>query len=114
MGAGAHRSAVAGTTATRRFVAVTLACAGLISACGSAAKTTYLDIGKVERAIEQSILSQRHLRSTVDCQPKVVQKPGKFACVATTFSAKKPDKTVKTPFLVTIHNDKGYVTYIGE
>jgi hypothetical protein len=114
MGLGAHRSAVAGTPATRRFVAVTLACAWLISACGSAGKTTYLDIGKVERAIEQSILSQRHLRSTVKCPARVVQKPDRFACIATTFSTKKPGKTVKTPFLVTIHNDKGYVTYVGE
>lgn len=105
--------AAAATTAGRAF-AVTLACAGLLSACGSTSKTTYLDTGKVERSIERSILSQRGLRSTVVCPTKVVQRPGRFPCIATTFGAKKPHKVVKTPFLVTIHNDKGYVTYIGK
>jgi hypothetical protein len=36
------------------------------------------------------------------------------ARITTTFDVKKPHKVTKTPFLVTIHNDKGYVTYIGK
>jgi len=93
------------------------ACAALLGACGSsghATKTTkYLDVAKVERAIEQSIMSQRHLKATVRCPTKVLQKPGKFACIATTRSVKKPHRKIKTPFVVTVHNAQGYVTYIG-
>jgi len=68
----------------------------------------------VKRAIEGSILSQRHLKATVVCPAKVVQKPGKFACIATTYGVKKPRRKIKTPFVVTIHNNKGYVTYVGK
>ncbi len=97
-------------------------CAALLSACGSSsgspttttAKTTYLDTARVERAIEGSILAQRHLKSTVVCPAKVAQRPGKFPCIATTLSRKKPHRAIKTPFVVTIHNSKGAVTYEGK
>lgn len=92
-------------------------CAGLIGACGSSSSSSTaanLDIPHVERAIERSIMSQRHLESRVKCPAKVAQKPGKFACVATTFSVKKPHREIKTPFLVIVHNSKGYVTYEGK
>ncbi|HYM54038.1 MAG TPA: hypothetical protein VES97_01645 [Solirubrobacteraceae bacterium] len=59
-------------------------------------------------------MSQRHLKSTVVCPAKVAQQPGKFACIATTYSVKKPHRKIKTPFVVTIHNSKGYVTYVGK
>lgn len=118
MGERRRISGVAGVRAIGRGVAVTMAgvaCAGLIGACGSTTKkTTYLDVGRVERSIERSILAERNLLATVVCPPRVVQQPGKFPCIATTVSPKKPHKSVKTPFLVTIHNDKGYVTYIGK
>jgi hypothetical protein len=104
--------------ASGRRIAVTatcVVCTGLIGACGSTTKrTTYLDVGRVERSIERSILAERNLRSTVVCPTRVVQQPGKFPCIATTFSDRQPHKSSKTPFLVTIHNDKGYVTYIGK
>jgi hypothetical protein len=104
------------------MAAVAVVCAGLLSACGSssgsptttAARTTNLDVARVERAIERSILSQRHLKSTVVCPATVPQRPGKFPCIATTLSVKKPHKAIKTPFVVTIHNSKGYVTYAGK
>lgn len=99
------------------FSAVVLVCAGVIAGCGSSTPSkgkTYLDIPRVERAIRRSILAQRGLQSTVVCPTRVLQKPGKFACVATTHSRKKPYKAIKTPFVVTIHNSKGYVTYIGK
>ena len=97
-------------------------CAVLVSACGSssgsptttAARTTNLDVARVERAIERSILAQRHLKSTVVCPAKVPQRPGKFPCIATTLSVKKPHRAIKTPFVVTIRNDKGAVTYEGK
>lgn len=97
--------------------AVAVACAGLIAACGSSGSSTtktYLDVARVERSIRRSIFSQRHLRATVVCPTRVVQKPGNFACIATTYSVKKPHRQIKTPFLVTIQNSRGYVTYIGK
>jgi hypothetical protein len=107
------------------MAALAAACGGLICGCGSGSShttaagssstvSTYLDVGHVERSIERSIRSQRHLAATVVCPAKVVQKPGKFACIATTYSAKKPHKKTETPFLVTIRNSKGYVTYVGK
>ncbi len=104
----------------RRGVATTavVAACGALVACGSggssSTKKIYLDIPRVERSIEASILSQRHLRSTVVCPSRVLQKPGTFACTATTYAAKKPHRKIETPFVVTIHNSKGYVTYIGK
>jgi len=97
-------------------------CAVLVSACGSSsgsststgARTPNLDIARVEREIKRSILVQRHLKSKVVCPATVAQRPGKFPCIATTLSVKKPHREIKTPFVVTIHNSKGYVTYIGK
>jgi hypothetical protein len=93
-------------------LASALACALLLGACGSSG-TKNLDVAKVERAIERSIMSQRHLAAAVVCPGSVPQKPGKFACIATTVSP-KTHRQVKTPFLVTVHNDKGWVSYIGK
>lgn len=107
----------------RRGGAIVLAAfagAALISACGSSSSssssstsgsptpTAILNTRRVERSIEQSILSERHIHAKVFC-PKVVpqQKGRNFACVATTGK-------VKTPFAVTQTNDHGYVTYHAE
>jgi hypothetical protein len=106
-------------------VASALACAALISACGSSSPSTGSASGKaatpdlnttrVEHSIEQSILSERHLASTVVCPATVAQEVGKtFECVATTASAKKPSTLIKTPFIVTIRSKAGYVTYAGK
>lgn len=99
-------------------IPLALTCVGLITACGasssSGTSTKSLDVARVERAIEHSIMSQRHLNSKVVCPAKVLQRPGKFACIATTVSPKKPHKEIKTGFLVTIHNSRGYVTYVGK
>lgn len=116
-------SSIARAVRTPRRAAVAcaaLACAGLLGACGSSstsstAAKTDLKIAKVERSIEQSILSERHLKSTVVCPAVVTQEAGKtFECVATTTAVKAPHGPVKTPFVVTIQNDKGYVTYVGK
>jgi hypothetical protein len=91
-----------------------LVCALLAAGCGgSSEKTRYLDMAKVRHAIEHSILEQRHLNSQVVCPQNEPQKPHKFACIATTVTRTKPPRTVKTPFLVTVVNDKGKVRYIG-
>jgi hypothetical protein len=103
---------------TRGTVAVaiaTLACAGTVAACGSSGsskKKTKLDTARVARSIEQSILSQRHLRAAVVCPPSVPQEQGRtFECTAT---LKVKHRVVKTPFVVTIQNKKGFVTYVGK
>jgi len=107
-----------GRSRAARALPVAAICAALISACGGSTHSSktakYLDIARVERAIRQSIASQRHLQSKVVCPAKVPQKPGKFACIATTYRAKNPHKKTKTPFVVTIHNTSGYVTYVGK
>jgi anti-sigma factor RsiW len=101
-------------------VVLALACAALIGACGSSKSATSqskakLDTARVARSIEQSILAQRHLRSTVVCPTAVPQVKGEtFECLATTRTITKPVKVGKTPFLVTIQNGNGYVTYAGK
>jgi hypothetical protein len=95
-----------------------LALAAFLSACGSKSSTSpkvNVDTAKVARSIEQSILAQRHLASTVVCPVTVPAVRGKtFECVATTQTAKKPPRPVKTTFLVTVQNDRGGVTYVGK
>jgi hypothetical protein len=100
-------------------VAVTaIACALLMSACGSKSSSsgkTNLNTARVATSIEQSILTQRHLTSKVVCPTAVPQEKGKtFECVATTSTTKPPIKVGKTTFVVTVQNDKGYVTYAGK
>ncbi len=117
-------SGLSGARARRRTGAVVaaLACAALVSACGSSKSSTTtsstktnLDVTRVEKSIEKSILSQRHLTSSVVCPSAVPQEAGKtFECVATTRTTTKPVKTGKTTFVVTEQNSKGYVTYEGK
>jgi Domain of unknown function (DUF4333) len=100
-----------------------LACGALLSACGSSkssstsstsAKATVNTV-RVAESIKASILSQRHLTSTVVCPSTVHAEVGAtFTCVATTKETKKPHKAVTTPFVVTIQNASGYVTYVGK
>jgi uncharacterized protein DUF4333 len=100
--------------------ATALACAALVSACGSSSsKTTSvktnLDTARVALSIEQTILEKRHLKAKVVCPAVVPQEQGRtFECIATTKGTKPPFPVGKTPFLVTIQNSKGYVTYQGK
>ena len=98
-----------------------LVLAAVLSACGSKSSTSStpakvnVDTAKVARSIEQSILAQRHLPATVVCPVTVAAERGKtFECVATTHTAKKPQTPVKTPFIVTVQNNRGGVTYVGK
>jgi Domain of unknown function (DUF4333) len=102
-------------------IAAALASVALISACGSSKSTatspakTNVDTARVARSIEQSITTQRHLRSTVVCPTAVPQEKGRtFKCFATTRTIKKPVKVGRTTFVVTIQNKNGYVTYVGK
>ncbi|MGH2912897.1 MAG: hypothetical protein ACRDJ3_10545 [Solirubrobacteraceae bacterium] len=84
--------------------------AAVISACGS---STVKDLGTahIARAIEESILSQRHIHATVSCPSLVLEEPGEnFVCIAKT---RKKGVSRTTLFAVTQHNN-GHVTYRGE
>ena len=110
-------------TVLRRPILIAVAAVSgalMLSACGSNSKTsssgkTKLDTARVARSIEQSILSQRHLRAKVVCPTAVPQEKGRtFECIATTETIKPPVKVGKTPFVVTVQNANGYVTYEGK
>jgi hypothetical protein len=106
----------------RGAIAAVAALAGavLISACGSSSTSsttgkTNLDTARVAASIEQSVLSQRHLHATVVCPAVVPQQAGKtFECIATTKGTKAPFAVNKTPFIVTVQSNRGYVTYVGK
>jgi hypothetical protein len=96
-----------------------LACAALISACGSSSSESTpskpVDTAKVAAAIEQTMLVKRHTHVTVVCPPTEASEPGKtFECIATARSTKPPHVESKTPFVVTIQNRQGYVTYASK
>jgi len=96
-----------------------LACVALMSACGSSSTTSTapktLNTARVAASIEQSILKERHLSAKVICPTTVLQEAGKtFQCIATSTSTKPPFVVTKTPFVVTIQTNKGYVTYVGK
>jgi hypothetical protein len=87
-----------------------------LAGCGSAAKpvvtvtapSVILDTGAVERAIEQSILSQRHIRATASCPSGVLQRKGlTFPCLVTYPGG-------RTTFIVTQLDDKGNVHYAAQ
>jgi hypothetical protein len=84
-------------------------------AVGAADRGDFLrrNTARVAHSIESSILAQRHLHYHVLCPVKVPQEQGRtFECVATGHNAKH--KLATTPFLVTIQNKRGYVTYVGK
>ncbi len=65
-----------------------------------------LDVAAVERAITRSIVSQRHLRSTVSCPEEVLQMAGiTFTCTATVNGR-------HYPFSVTEVDGDGHVRYV--
>jgi hypothetical protein len=74
---------------------------------GNTAPLVILNIAKVKRAIEASILAQRRLRAKVSCPAQVLQRAGiKFACTAVV--AGRP-----YPFAVNETNANGHVSYVG-
>src|SRR2546421_12751514 len=77
-----------------------------ISACGSS-RPKILDTERIERAITQSVMQKRHLRSVVSCPSGIEQKKGVvFRCIATY-------KGGQNPFIVTEDNSEGAVHYVG-
>jgi hypothetical protein len=120
-----HRTLADGARFVRLRRGVGAAIAALITAaflgaCGSSSSSSStgaakanLNTKRVARSIEQSILTQRHLRYTVTCPAAVPQEQGRtFECVATGLNAKH--KLATTHFVVTVQNSRGYVTYVGK
>jgi hypothetical protein len=97
-----------------------LACAALLSACGgssstSSGSTTNLNTARVSKSIEQTLLEKRHVHATVVCPAAVPQETGRtFECIAKVTAATPPHAVTNSPFLVTIQNNRGYVTYVGK
>jgi len=81
----------------------------LLAACGSGSSSTsseFLSTKQTSAAIEESILTQRHIHASVVCPTEVVREKGvTFQCVATTPSG------AKTVFHVVEANSRGYVEY---
>jgi hypothetical protein len=105
--------------ATAAITAV--ACAALVSACGGSSSTsstpatTTVNTAQVAASIKETVLTKRHLHVTVVCPAAVpAEKAKTFECIATGHSATPPHALTKTPFLVTIQSNKGYVTYVGK
>ena len=89
-----------------RFLAIVVACLAVAGAgCGSSASVTILNTEKVERAIENSSLSQRGIHADVSCPSGVHQKKDLvFACTAVV-------KHTSTRFVVTQLNGSGQVHF---
>lgn len=101
--------------------ATALACVALVSACGGSSSTsatpatTTVNTSQVAASIKETVLAKRHLHVTVVCPAAVPAETGKtFECIATGPSITPPHAVSKTPFLVTIQSNKGYVTYVGK
>jgi hypothetical protein len=75
---------------------------------GNSAPLVILNTGKVQSAIERSILSQRHLRSTVACPAEVLQQ------ARVTFNCEATVNGHRYPFAVTEVDGNGHVRYLGE
>jgi secreted PhoX family phosphatase len=99
-----------------------LASALLVSACGSSKSSTEsstaktkVDTARVALSIEQTVLVKRGIHAKVACPAEVPAVPGAtFECIATSTATKPPHTVSKTPFVVTIQNARGYVTYVGK
>ena len=103
-----------------------LACGGLmalvLASCGGGSASTSpatapsrpssasgsLDTARVARAIQASVLAQRHLHASVRCPPhEPLRKNWHFVCFATTSSG-------QTPFVVTETDNRGSTSYVGQ
>jgi Domain of unknown function (DUF4333) len=86
--------------------AVLAAVAALAGWWNGTSSPVILNTVKVERSIEASILSERHLASTVSCPVNIVQKGGVvFDCVATVGGR-------RFQVVVTETDSDGHVVYV--
>lgn len=93
------------------LLASLLACAAALSACGSSKSSgeqssERLSTAQTRKAIEESILRERHVHATVACPADVVKEKGAtFQCLAVASNGSK------TTFHVIEVNDHGAVKY---
>ena len=75
-------------------------------------KAPTVNTARVERSIARSILAQSNLHATVTCPASVPAKKGKkFECTAVTHQLTPPHEEIKTVVLVTVNNNKGFLTF---
>ncbi|MHB8491572.1 MAG: DUF4333 domain-containing protein [Solirubrobacteraceae bacterium] len=118
-GAGASGPTIARRAATLGLAS--LAAAALVSACGGSGSSAEsnaptgkrLDVTRVTKSIEESILSEKHMHANVTCPSDVEQRKGvTFTCYATGYTGTGTHRSYfKTPFEVTEENSLGYVQY---
>lgn len=81
---------------------------------GGPTPLTTLSIARVTKAIQRSILQQRHVGATVDCPTEVLQRKGvSFECQATVKPTPGWVGNRTYPFAVTEIDAKGNVRYVG-
>jgi hypothetical protein len=97
-------------------VSVTGVAGGAPSTVHNMLLITAVDTVRVARAIEGSILAQRHIHAKVTCPSVVIERQGNtFRCFATTVIGKGKHQTrSRTPFKVIQENGEGEITYVGE
>ncbi|MFL5824251.1 MAG: hypothetical protein ACJ764_12520 [Solirubrobacteraceae bacterium] len=108
-----RRTALA--TATVLSAVALAACGGsstpTASQSGKAPINGHLNTARVALAIQQSILSERHVHAKVVCPPNVPQEKGlSFTCVATTYTT-KGHHPIHTLFTVFQKDSNGNVYY---
>jgi hypothetical protein len=87
------------------LAALALATVG-VAGCGGSGGSGTLDPTRVEKAIEVSIVQQRHVLSIAVCPTGVTRKAGRqFTCTATVANGRR------FSFLVTEKDNKGNVRY---
>jgi hypothetical protein len=98
-----------------------LAAAAAIGACGGSSSSSSesgptgkkLDVARVQLAIQESILHEKHFHATVSCPTSVEQRKGNnFTCYATgTVHHGNKTENFRTPFEVEQVNSLGNVYY---
>jgi hypothetical protein len=77
--------------------------------------TTNVDTLRTAQSIEQALLAKRGIHAKVVCPAVVPAVPGAtFECIANYLATQPPHAVTRAPFLVTIQNAGGSVTFEGK
>jgi hypothetical protein len=81
----------------------------------TAGAKTNVDTLRTAESIEQTLLTKRGIHAKVACPAVVPAVPGAtFQCIASFRATQPPHAVTRAPFLVTIQNSSGYVTFEGK
>lgn len=81
----------------------------------AAGATTKVDTVRTAESIEQALLVKRGIHAKVVCPAVVPAVPhATFECIANYLATQSPHAVTRAPFLVTIQNASGYVTFEGK